>query len=137
MGEIKEENVILDKILEKVRQNGKLTGEELGKLYSLFGKRFLKAWKAVKDGQVKKYVFKPSGRTIWIVVGKNRDYLILPAAEFCTCDDFYFRVMDREAHLCYHLIAQKLADALGWFDQIEESDELYETLMNEWKNVTV
>ena len=44
--------------------------------------------------------------------------------------------MDREAHLCYHLIAQKLAEALGWFDKINESDELYETLMKEWKNVT-
>ena len=135
MGEEKETK-ILGKILENVKQNGKLTGEDIGKLYSLFGKRFLKAWKAVREGQVKKYVFNPSKRVVWIVVGKNKDYLIFPAAEFCTCDDFYFRVMDREAHLCYHLIAQKLAEALSWFDQIDESDELYETLMNEWKNVT-
>jgi len=135
MGEEKETK-ILGKILENVKQNGKLTGEDIGKLYSLFGKRFLKAWKAVREGQVKKYVFNPSKRVVWIVVGKNKDYLIFPAAEFCTCDDFYFRVMDHEAHLCYHLIAQKLAEALGWFDQIDESDELYETLMNEWKNVT-
>ena len=135
MGE-KKEAKLLDEILENVKRNGKLTGEDIGKLYSLFGKRFLKAWKAVREGHVKKYVFNPSKRVIWIVVGKNRDYLIFPAAEFCTCDDFYFRVMDREAHLCYHLIAQKLAEALGWFDQIDESDELYETLMNEWKNVT-
>ncbi|HEX68786.1 MAG TPA: hypothetical protein ENG10_00630 [Candidatus Bathyarchaeota archaeon] len=135
MGEEKETK-ILDKILENVKRNGKLTGEDIGRLYSLFGKRFLKAWKAVREGQVKKYVFNPSKRVVWIVVGKNRDYLIFPAAEFCTCDDFYFRVMDHEIHLCYHLIAQKLAEALGWFDQIDESDELYETLMNEWKNVT-
>ena len=134
--EEKKEAKLLDEILENVKRNGKLTGEDIGKLYSLFGKRFLKAWKAVREGQVKKYVFNPSKRVIWIVVGKNRDYLIFPAAEFCTCDDFYFRVMDKEAHLCYHLIAQKLAEALGWFDQIDESDELYETLMNEWKNVT-
>ncbi len=132
----KKEAKLLDEILENVKRNGKLTGEDISELYSLFGKRFLKAWKAVREGQVKKYVFNPSKRVIWIVVGKNRDYLIFPAAEFCTCDDFYFRVMDREAHLCYHLIAQKLAEALGWFDQIDESDELYETLMNEWKNVT-
>jgi len=134
--EEKKEAKLLDEILENVKRNGKLTGEDISELYSLFGKRFLKAWKAVREGQVKKYVFNPSKRVIWIVVGKNRDYLIFPAAEFCTCDDFYFRVMDREAHLCYHLIAQKLAEALGWFDQIDESDELYETLMNEWKNVT-
>ena len=134
--EKKKETELLDEITGNVKQNGKLTGEDISKLYSLFGKRFLKAWEAVRKGQVKKYVFNPSKRVVWIVVGKNRDYLIFPAAGFCTCDDFYFRVMDREAHLCYHLIAQKLAEVLGWFDQINESDELYETLMNEWKNVT-
>jgi predicted nucleic acid-binding Zn finger protein len=85
---------------------------------------------------VKKYVFKPSGRTVWIVVGRERDYLIMPEAEFCMCDDFYFRVLDRKIHLCYHLIAQKIARNLGWYETIEENDELYDTLMNEWKKAT-
>jgi predicted nucleic acid-binding Zn finger protein len=134
--ETQKEDKLLKEILEDAKRNGRLTGEHVSKLHFLFRKRFLKAWKAVKEEQVKKYVFKPSGRVVWIVVGKERDYLILPAAEFCTCDDFYFRVMDREVHLCYHLIAQKIAEALNWFDQIEESDELYETLMREWRKAT-
>ncbi len=60
----------------------------------------------------------------------------MPAAEFCSCDDFYFRVMDGEVHLCYHLIAQKIAAALKQYDEIEENDELYNSLTAEWKKVT-
>ena len=95
-----------------------------------------KVSRLIKNGSVEKHVFKPSGKTVWIVVGKEKDYLILPEAEFCTCDDFYFRVMDHEVHLCYHLLAQKLADLLGLYEKIEESDEIYETLMKEWKEIT-
>jgi len=129
------EDEILVEVLEKAKKEGKITGEDMAKLYSIFGKRFLKAWNALQEKKVKKYIFNPSRRVVWIVVGKERDYLILPAAEFCTCDDFYFRVIDQEIHMCYHLIAQKIAEALNWFDQIEESDELYETLMKEWAKI--
>lgn len=102
-----------------------------------FGQRFAKAWEALKGKRIKKYVFMPSSRIVWIVVGKERDYLVMPAVDFCSCDDFYFRVMDKEIHLCYHLIAQKMADALKWYDLFEEDDELYNFLMEEWKRVTV
>ena len=67
------------------------------------------------------------------MVGRERDYLMMPEAEFCTCDDFYFRVLDKKIHLCYHLIAQKIARNLGWFENIDERDELYDSLMKEWK----
>lgn len=127
----------LDAICKEAKNEGKLTGENLTKLYEIFGQRFTKAFEALKENRVKKYVFKPSGRTVWIVVGKERDYLIMSRAEFCTCDDFYFRVLDREVHLCYHLIAQKIANNLTWYKTIEEHDELYDSLMKEWKKATV
>jgi len=127
---------VLRNVCEEAKADGLVTGAHFAQLSEAFGSRFVKAWETLKDGRVKKYVFKPSGRIVWIVVGKERDYLVMPAAEFCTCDDFYFRVMDREAHLCYHLIAQKLAEALNWYDLIEGEDELYESLMKEWKRVT-
>jgi predicted nucleic acid-binding Zn finger protein len=127
----------LNAICKEAKKEGKLTGKNLTKLYEIFGQRFIKAFEALKENRVKKYVFNPSGRTVWIVVGKERDYLIMPEAEFCTCDDFYFRVLDKEAHLCYHLIAQKIAKSLSWYDTIEERDELYNPLMNEWKRATV
>jgi len=127
---------VLSNVCKEAKAEGKLTGKNLTCLYDVFGQRFTRAFEALKENRVKKYIFKPSGRTIWIVVGKERDYLIMPEAEFCTCDDFYFRVMDKEVHLCYHLMAQKLAKNLGWYEEIKEHDELYDTLMDEWKKPT-
>lgn len=131
------EITVLNTICKEAKTEGKLTGKNLTKLYEIFGQRFTKAFEALKENRVKKYVFRPSGKIVWIVVGKERDYLIMPRAEFCTCDDFYFRVLDREVHLCYHLIAQKIANSLSWYETIEERDELYGSLMNEWKKATV
>jgi len=124
----------LNAICKVAKQEDKLSGKNLTALYDLFGQRFTKALEALKENRVKKYVFKPSNRTVWIVVGRERDYLIMAEAEFCTCDDFYFRVLDKKIHLCYHLIAQKIARNLNWYEGINETDELYQSLMNEWKN---
>ena len=127
---------ILNDICKTAKKEGKLSGKNLTDLYDLFGQRFTKALEALKENRGKKYIFRPSNRTIWIVVGRERDYLIMAEAEFCTSDDFYFRVLDRKIHLCYHLIAQKIARNLCWFDPVEENDELYQSLMNEWKKAT-
>ena len=117
----------------RVRELGKLTEELEEELRSLFGERFEKAWRTVKEHRVKKYVFQPSGRVVWIVVGEGDEYRILSRAMFCSCDDFYFRVLGGEKGLCYHLLAWMLAEALDVFDVVEESDELYEDLMEEWR----
>jgi len=131
------ENGLLAAVCKNAKAEGKLTGKDLTKLYEVFGQRFTRAFETLKENRVKRYVFRSSGRIVWIVVGKERDYLIMPEAEFCTCDDFYFRVVDKKVHLCYHLIAQKLANALSWYEGIEAHDELYDSLMNEWKKATV
>ncbi len=123
----------LNEVCREAKTAGKLSGDNLNHLYELFGQRFTKALDAVTEGRVKKYVFKPSGRIVWIVVGRERDYLILPEAEFCTCDDFYFRVLDKKVHMCYHLLTQKIAHNLGWYKTYEENDESYTMLMKEWK----
>ena len=127
---------LLEQVCKRAKTEGKLDGSQLNLLYETFGARFAKAWEALKEGRIKKYIFKPSNRVVWIVVGKERDYLIIASADFCMCDDFYFRVLDQQIHLCYHLIAQKIAETLDWYDKIEEHDELYNSLMNEWKKPT-
>ena len=127
---------VLETVCEEAKNKEEITDEQLSQLSEAFGSRFTKAWDTIQEERVKKYVFSPSGRIVWIVVGREREYQIMPAAGFCSCDDFYFRVMDREANICYHLIAQKLADALTLYDKIEEEDRLYECLMEEWKKVT-
>ena len=130
------ESRLIGRLCEDVRENG-LTDGQILRLSKIFGKRFDNAYKALKEGRVKKYCFKPSGRIVWIVVGKERDYEVIPEVDFCMCDDFYFRVIDHEVYLCYHLIAQKLADALGEYEEIEASDQIYGTLMEEWRTVRV
>jgi predicted nucleic acid-binding Zn finger protein len=124
---------MLKQVCEDAAAEKRIRDSDLNTLSTAFGHRFEKALEAVKDKRVKKYAFKPSNRVVWIVVGKERDYLIMPAADFCTCDDFYFRVMDRQIHLCYHLIAQKIAEATGNYASYEEEDKLYDVLMREWK----
>lgn len=126
----------LNAICKQAKAAGKLSGENINELYDLFGQRFTKALDTLKDNRVKKYIFKPSMRVVWIVIGRERDYLIMPEAEYCTCDDFYFRVLDKKVHMCYHLFAQKIAQNLGWFETIEANDENYCMLMNEWKKAT-
>jgi len=133
----KSEIETLNAICREAKTAGKLSGENLTDLYELFGQRFTKALGAVKEGRVKKYIFHPSDRVVWIVVGRERDYLIMPEAEFCTCDDFYFRVLDRKVHMCYHVLTQKIAQNLGWFEVFEEHDDCLEMLMNEWKKDTL
>jgi predicted nucleic acid-binding Zn finger protein len=126
----------LNTVCREAKKAGRLSGSNLTELYDLFGTRFTKALEALKENRVKKYMFKPSGRSVWIVVGRERDYLIMPEAEFCTCDDFYFRVLDKKIHMCYHLLTQKIAKNLNWFEIIEENDATYEMLMKEWKKAT-
>ena len=133
----KSEIDVLNTVCKEAKAEGKLTGKNLTVLHEVFGSRFTKAFEALKENRVKKYVFKPSGRIIWIFVGRERDYLLMPEVEFCTCDDFYFRVLDKKVHLCYHLIAQKISRILGWYEPVEEHDELHDSLMNEWKKATV
>ncbi|MCW4015762.1 MAG: hypothetical protein NWF06_05275 [Candidatus Bathyarchaeota archaeon] len=127
---------VLEKVCEEAKIKGKITKDNLAQLSEALGSRFTKAWDTIQEKRVKKYVFSPSKRIVWIVVGREREYQIMPEAGFCSCDDFYFRVMDREANICYHLIAQKIAQAFELYDNIEEEDRLYDCLMEEWKKVT-
>ena len=127
------EILALEKICLDVSKTKRLSKPQICRLKDLFGNRFENAWKAVNENRVKRYVFYPSERVVWIVVGKERDYQVIPVANYCSCDDFYFRVIDGLTPLCYHIIAQKFAGALDLYELYEESDELYRALMNEWR----
>ena len=41
--------------------------------------------------------------------------------------------MNGEAGVCYHLLGQKLAEALSSYEEVMEDDEAYDLLMEEWK----
>lgn len=119
-------------LFQAIRTEGTITDTYLGMLQTRFGdQRVNKALEALKESRVKKYTFQPSNRIVWIVVGKERDYLVMPSVDYCSCDDFYYQF--DHGHLCYHIIAQKLAEALGQYDQIQDTDDFYNILIKEWK----
>lgn len=121
--------------LERIKVRGKLSRKDFAELRRLFGARFTSAWRLVKRKSVKKYVFKPSGRVQWIVVGNARDYLIYEEAPYCHCEDFYLSIMNGKAKACKHLIAQKLASQLNLYNVEEEDDDNYFRLLEEWRKV--
>lgn len=110
-----------------------MTDGQKTRLAEVFGDRFTVAYRALEERRVKKHIFHPSGRVVWIVAGRERDYQILPLANFCSCLDFYFRVIGREKSFCYHLIAQKLAEALDGYLVIDEPDANLTPLMESWR----
>jgi len=113
----------------------KVDGSDFVQISAVFGSRFDKAWEILTENRVKLYVFWPSGKVMWIVVGREKEYSIYPAVSYCSCADFYFAVMDGNALICHHLIAQRLAEKLGWYDPVVEEDGLYDSLMEEWKKI--
>ena len=122
----------LKRICEKIRRDKGLVRSTTAKLSALFGERATRALEAVRRRKVKKYVYFPSGRERWVVVGRSKEYMVLPAAEYCTCEDFYFQVVNGAVPHCYHILAQKIAEALKGYDLICEDDSMYEFLSKEW-----
>jgi predicted nucleic acid-binding Zn finger protein len=122
---VTEERVLLS-VLNNIKENGSLSDEIRDELSKVFGTRLENAVKAVEERKVRRVTFMPSRRTVWIVSGKERDYLLLSAAGYCSCEDFYFRVISHEEFLCYHLLAQRLAGALGKYTVAEEPDSRYD-----------
>jgi predicted nucleic acid-binding Zn finger protein len=127
----KSEAEVLEAVCGSIRAEGTLSTNHVNALVTKFGQRVNKALEALSESRIKKYVFQPSGRIVWIVVGKERDYLVMPAGGYCSCDDFYYQF--DHGHVCYHMIAQKLAESVGRFDLFEDDDTFYDILLQEWK----
>lgn len=91
--------------------------------FKRYGAKFGKALDAVAAGGVKECRFTPSGRKITTVVGRYGDEFIDPTRPYCSCSNFFFRVLRGNEDLCYHLLAHKMATKLGKLDVIELGDE--------------
>ncbi len=122
---------------QKHMEGGKtLDNKSLADLRTQFGEKLDRAIQLLKDNHVKKYTFKPSKREVWIVVGRTRDYQVVPRL-YCMCDDFYLNVVIRRSDpLCYHMLAQMLAEVTHKFDEIQEGDDKYDLFMREWASPT-
>ncbi|MFX1604047.1 MAG: hypothetical protein ACFFCK_11240 [Promethearchaeota archaeon] len=99
-----------------------LTQSDIEYFRTKYGKRFVRALRAVEEGRVLEHLFHPSETTKWIVQGKRREYLVIPRV-FCTCRSFYHSVViEREAQMCYHLLAQAIAETRNQQKRVESTD---------------
>nr|WP_294806127.1 hypothetical protein [uncultured Nitrososphaera sp.] len=79
---------------------------------------------AVESGSVKMLRFAPSGRRLWIVVGRDSEYWTDPELGFCSCKDFYFSTLSK-GEPCYHLKSVHKAMLDEKFMAFEFSDDEY------------
>jgi len=124
------------KILDEIERASTLE-EVKERLKKAYGAKYSKAEELINSSSVKKYVFLPSGRIVWIVVGKEKEYFVIPRL-YCQCDDFYINVVVRKkADFCYHMIAQLVADKTGAYESYEVPDSDFIRLNCEWKKQSV
>lgn len=79
---------------------------------------------AVTSGSVKQLVFKPSGKKLWIVVGRDNEYWTDPDLGFCSCKDFYFTTLSGQDE-CYHLKSVRKSIQENMFTTVEFADSEY------------
>jgi predicted nucleic acid-binding Zn finger protein len=133
LSEEESEIEILNEACKEISLKNKLTEELKAKLQKKLPKTFDEALQLVYAKRVKKYIFKPSCRVLWVVSGRKDEYQVIPEANFCSCNDFYFRVVGGKKKLCYHLIAQKIAEALKIYEEKKLTNGEYEKMMEKWR----
>ncbi len=116
-------------IRDMVRRAGGLTEDVKEALRREFPGGFDRAMEVAFKGGVRRILFKPSRRIVWIVKGRSGEYQVMPEAPFCDCNDFYFRVIGGEKPICYHILAQAISEALGLFEEVELGDSEYEGIV--------
>jgi len=116
----------------------KLSGESLTQndieyFRNRYGKRFVRALRVVEEKKVSKYQFRPSETVVWTVKGRARQYMVIPRI-YCTCRSFYQDVViSREINMCYHLLAQQIAEIRNLYDLVESTDAERRRMYVEWR----
>jgi predicted nucleic acid-binding Zn finger protein len=94
----------------------------------------------IPGGSIKRLFFKPSGRVLWLVVGRDNEHWVDPALGFCTCKDFYFKALSGGPE-CYHLKSVKKAvdeqgDTSTEFDDDEYVQVLRSIIRDQWDTLS-
>ena len=127
------ENELMEAAYKELVSHHELSPQLKEALEKMFGERFTNGWELANARKVRRYDFKPSGRVVWVVQGRKNKYQVIPDIPFCYCDDYYFRVMDKKRGLCYHIIAQHIAEALNKFEEISKKDPQYSNITARWR----
>jgi len=123
----------LSLIEEKKLSRENLTQNDIDYFRKKYGKKFVRALRVVEEKKVEKYQFKPSGTITWIVKGRARQYLVIPKV-YCTCRSFYQEVViSRESNMCYHLLAQQIAELRDQYEFVDSTDTKRRNLYVDWR----
>jgi predicted nucleic acid-binding Zn finger protein len=128
-----QENALMEAAYSELKSRGELSPELKEGLEKTLGERFTNGWQLANSKKVIRYEFRPSGRVVWVVQGRTSEYQVMPDLPFCYCDDYYFRVMDGKRGLCYHIVAQHIAEALNKFENTPKSDSQYSSVTDRWR----
>ncbi|MDW0140872.1 MAG: hypothetical protein QOK66_04905 [Nitrososphaeraceae archaeon] len=82
----------------------------------------------VRQGSVKLMLFLPSGKKLWVVIGRDNEYWTDPELGFCSCKDFYFTTLSGGQD-CYHLKSVRKTIQQRGFTAIEFDDSDYTQLL--------
>ncbi len=93
--------------------------------FERYGAKLERALDAAVSGSVKEARFSPSGRKVITVVGRLGDEFIDPERPYCSCSNFFFRVLGGKEDTCYHLLGYRIATKAGKVDVTEFADEEY------------
>ena len=93
--------------------------------FERYGRKLDRAMAVVLAGGVKECRFLPSGRKVITVVGRLGDEFVDPGRPYCSCSNFYFRVLGGREETCYHLLSYKIAETTGRVDVVEFDDDEY------------
>lgn len=80
---------------------------------------------ALVDRKRVKRITCPRGRVVYQVEGDTREtYTCLPSSYFCCCYSYLHQVIrNQEIPMCKHVLATRLAEALGVCEEVQCSDE--------------
>jgi len=129
------ENELMNEAYAELKSHHTLPSELRDRLGKVLGERFTNGMELADTRKVRRYDFQPSERTVWVVQGRKNEYQVIPEIPFCYCDDYYFRVMEKKRGLCYHIIAQRIAEALEQYDKFAKRDSEYSNITNDWRVV--
>jgi predicted nucleic acid-binding Zn finger protein len=120
--------------IEVKRLSGEsLTQDDIEYFRERYGKRFVRALRVVEEKKVCRYQFHPSDTMIWTVRGRTRQYMVIPRI-YCTCRSFYQDVViSRQINMCYHLLAQQIAEIRQAFDTVQSTDTERRKMYVEWR----
>jgi predicted nucleic acid-binding Zn finger protein len=123
---------LLIKVFEKANRKKIVDEEIISFLEDIFPDKSSDVLESMKRG-VTKYIFTPSNRAMWTVMGEKQEHLVYPML-FCSCQDFYKSVVIlRKRNFCKHILAQVIIEAFGTFKEKTLEDSNFKELLNDLK----